>query len=147
MRAAKLLAILAVSSCLAGCKNKDDTDTVPTIAVPPAVTVPPLPAATAPVPVQPPVVTPPVVAPKPGTQPLPDGGKPPVDAGAPVDAGKPPADAGAAGDKLTGCFNKCQGILQNCLTPTFPADGGFPQPKDPKLCQTAFETCRVACTP
>ena len=90
------------------------------------------------------------------TTPKPAGSTP--DAGVPPDAGKSDAatpdaatpDAGADSGsivKAKACADKCQGVLQSCLTPSFPKDGGLPQLKDPAACQAAFDTCRVACTP
>jgi hypothetical protein len=158
MRSSKPLAIfvlLAASSGLAGCKSSNDSDEAP--AAPPAASPAPppaqLPVATGVVPTTPPTAAAPAAPPRvaapgqptsvPATSPVPD-------AGAPADAGKPDAaaaDTGIFPGKLAACAEKCQGILQSCLTPTFPADGGLPQPKDPKVCQSAFDTCRAACTP
>ncbi len=77
-----------------------------------------------------------------------------ADAGASKDAGDTPkadggtVDAGSANaDKLKACAAKCQSVMQSCLTPSIPADGGFPQLKDPAACQAAAETCRASCTP
>jgi hypothetical protein len=75
------------------------------------------------------------------------------DAGAPSDAGAStpdaaaPSDAGAASSSLKVCAEKCQAVLQNCLTPVFPKDGGFPQIKDPAACQAAADACRAGCKP
>jgi hypothetical protein len=100
-----------------------------------------------------------------GAQPLPTGavvtpGKTPTtptpaskpDAGASSDAGATtdaaaPSDAGAASSSLKVCAEKCQAVLQNCLTPVFPKDGGLPQIKDPAACQAAAEACRTGCKP
>lgn len=74
----------------------------------------------------------------------------PTDAGTPIDAGTP-TDAGAGASansaKLKACAEKCQAVMVNCLTPTMPTDGGFPQIKDPAACQAAANSCRTACTP
>jgi hypothetical protein len=147
--------LLAASSGLAGCKSSSDSDEAPA-ALPTASLTPPaaqLPVATGPVPATPPPAATPAAPPRavaPG-QPTPaPAASPRPDAGTSADAGKPDAaaaDTGSFPGKLAACAEKCQGILQGCLTPTFPADGGLPQPKDPKVCQSAFDTCRTACAP
>lgn len=150
MRTFDLLAVIAASALLAACKN-DNADVTLTMdaAVPPP---PVIVDAAAPVPTPippppPPVVTPPTTPKGTGTTNggvvLPGAG---TDAGA-SDAAAPPTDAGSVSGKLSACFQKCQGILASCATPTFPADGGLPQIKDPKACEAAFETCRAACAP
>ncbi|MCA9592907.1 MAG: hypothetical protein KC776_06335 [Myxococcales bacterium] len=42
------------------------------------------------------------------------------------------------------CVEKCQSVLQVCLTPKA-TDGGFPQMADPTKCQQAFTDCQSAC--
>jgi len=71
-----------------------------------------------------------------------------VDSGV-ADSGKADAsapDAGTGAAKMRACIDKCQPIMQSCLTPTF-TDAGIPKVKDPKLCQAELDKCRAACTP
>ena len=148
MRAANLFAILAVSSCLVSCnKSSDDAEQQP-IPVNTVATTPPVADAAAP-PQTPPAANPPPVVPPKATTPAPagqtDAGTKPADAGTSTDAGA--TGTGSPSDKLAACAQKCQGVLASCATPTFPADGGLPQPKDPKACQAAFDACVAACKP
>jgi hypothetical protein len=158
MRVQPLVAVFAVfaaSQGLAGCKSESDEDAPPVpsaVAVPaPVATVsgaaPSIPAPVVPAPVVPAPVTPTPAPAAAGAKA--DAGAPVADPGAATDAGKSDAGAadGALSGKLAACASKCQGVLQNCLTPAFPADGGFPQMKDPKACQTAFDACRAGCAP
>jgi hypothetical protein len=152
MRTFEILAVVVASTLLSACKN-DNADAPLTLDA----------AAPVPTPVMPPSVMPPSVMPPPTPTVVPHPAAPKgtvatgggaalpgtgtlVDAGA-SDVTAPPADAGGASGKLAACFQKCQGILASCATPTFPADGGLPQIKDPKACEAAFETCRAACAP
>lgn len=151
MRASTLVAVFAVvaaSQGVAGCKSEKDEEAI-LLPSPPAASIVPSAVATGPAP-----VVPQPIAPVPAVKtPAPVGAGTKADAGAPVaDAGAgATTDAGTTGGVLSGklaaCASKCQGILQSCLTPAFPADGGFPQIKDPKACQTAFETCSTGCVP
>lgn len=146
MRTFEILAVVAASTLLSACKddNANVNLTMDAAVPPPPVVVDA--AAPVPTPVVPPptpVVTPPTT-PK-GTATTGAGTGTSLDAGA-SDAAAP-TDAGAMSGKLSACFQKCQGILASCATPTFPADGGLPQIKDPKACEAAFETCRAACAP
>jgi hypothetical protein len=147
MRAANLFAILAASSCLVSCNKSNDTEQPP-IPVNTGAPTPPVADAAAP-PQTPPAANPPPVVPPKATTPTPapagqvDAGTTPVDAGTSTDAGA--TGTGTPSDKLAACAQKCQGVLASCATPTFPTDGGFPQPKDPKACQAAFDACVAAC--
>ncbi|WP_437615850.1 hypothetical protein WMF20_19705 [Sorangium sp. So ce834] len=162
MRAHQLFAALAVmiaspALLIAACKSSDDPeDAGPTpadIAAPTATA--PLPAATGTVPAATPTPAAPAAPakaspaqPAAGTKAdagaAPDGG----DGGAPKDGGATGTpDAGALSGKLAACAAKCQSILQTCLTPKFPADGGLPQIENPAACQKSFDDCRDACAP
>jgi hypothetical protein len=155
MRALECLAALAISLVLAGCKGSETLDredpsqnpAAPVAATPPATgasaTAAPATVATPRLPGQPAV--PGATAPVPAS---PDAGLP-SDAGVGQDAGRADAAAGASGstaDKLKACADKCQPVLQGCLTPTFSADAGL-QVKDPKACEAAFNACQAACKP
>jgi hypothetical protein len=92
----------------------------------------------------------------PGRSPAPVAPSIKPDAGSPADAGK--GDAAAPGDagtsdagsttsaKLKACAEKCQAVMQSCLTPSF-TDSGVPQIKDPAACQAAANACRAGCLP
>ncbi|WP_437682457.1 hypothetical protein [Sorangium sp. So ce131] len=168
MRATKLLAVFAVMTATPGllapaaCKSSDEAEEIaplPGDAAAPAATPTPPPAATGTTPPATPTpAAPPATAKANPAQPAPagasllDAGVALLDAGAPKDAGATTdggtkADAGALSTKIEACATKCQSILQSCLTPTFPADGGLPQLKDPKACEASFESCRSACAP
>ncbi|WP_437580884.1 hypothetical protein [Sorangium sp. So ce887] len=163
MRAHKLVVALAVmiaspALLIAACKSSDDPEEVapaPTDVPAPTATAP-LPAATGTVPAATPTpIAPPATAKAPPAQPAAPGTK--TDAGAPLDGGDGGApkdagatatpDAGALSGKLAACATKCQSILQTCLTPQFPADGGLPKLADPAACQKSFDDCRTACAP
>ncbi|WP_437971391.1 hypothetical protein WMF04_19730 [Sorangium sp. So ce260] len=160
MRAPKLFAALAVmiaspALLISACKSSDDPEEVapaPTDVAAPTATAP-LPAATGTVPAATPTpAAPPATAKASPTQPAAPGTKTdagaPLDAGAPKDAGAPATpDAGALSGKLAACAGKCQSILQTCLTPKFPPDGGLPKIDDPAACQKSFDDCRTACAP
>ncbi|WP_437785708.1 hypothetical protein WMF18_16110 [Sorangium sp. So ce315] len=168
MRAHKLFAAFAVmiaspALLIAACKSSDDPAEV--APAPADVTAPtatatetaPLPAATGTVPAATPTpAAPPATAKAPPAQPAAAGAKADAgagagaatDGGAPTDAGAPPTpDAGALSGKLAACAAKCQSILQTCLTPKFPADGGMPRIENPTACQESFDACRTACAP
>ncbi|WP_104981493.1 hypothetical protein [Sorangium cellulosum] len=169
MRATKLLAVFAVTTATPGllaltaCKSSDETEEIaplPGDAAAPAATAP-LPTATGTTPpATPTTAAPPAAAtakatpaqPAPAGASLLDAGIALLDAGAPKDAGTTTdggtkTDAGALSTKLEACATKCQSILQSCLTPTFPADGGLPKLKDPKACEASFNACHTACAP
>ncbi|WP_438044007.1 hypothetical protein [Sorangium sp. So ce128] len=174
MRAHKLLAAFAVmiaspALLIAACKSSDEPEevapapgavTAPTATAPPPAATGTVPAATAPppaatgtvpaatpTPAAPPATTTAAPTPAAPATPKPDAGAP-ADAGAPKDAGTATtADAGALSTKLAACAAKCQTILQTCLTPKFPADGGLPALADPAACQGSFDSCRTACAP
>ncbi|WP_437916704.1 hypothetical protein WME73_19455 [Sorangium sp. So ce302] len=160
MRAHKLLAAFAVmiaspALLIAACKSSDEPEevapapgavTAPTATAPPPAATGTVPAAT-PTPAAPPATTTAAPTPAAPATPKPDAGAP-ADAGAPKDAGTATtADAGALSTKLAACAAKCQTILQTCLTPKFPADGGLPALADPAACQGSFDSCRTACAP
>lgn len=69
-----------------------------------------------------------------------------TDAGAVKDASTPPKDAAAP--KPTGpskeCVQKCQSLMQGCLTPGV-TDGGVPKLPDAVKCQKAFSDCQAVC--
>jgi hypothetical protein len=151
MRALECLAALAIPLLLAGCRGSETLereDPSQNPAAPVAATPPAAPASAAA------AATATVVNPRLPGQPATPGTTNPApaspDAGLPQDAGR--ADAAAAGgtgstaDKLKACADKCQPVLQGCLTPTFSADAGL-QVKDPKACEAAFNACQAACKP
>ncbi len=139
---------------IAACKSSDEPEEVtpaPGAVTAPAVTAPP-PATTGTVPAATPT------RPRLGDH---DGRPDPCRLGDP-EAGRGRADGrgraegrrhrhhgrrGGASTKLAACAAKCQSILQTCLTPKFPADGGLPALADPAACQGSFDSCRTACAP
>lgn len=164
MRTRERLVALLLPLCVAACSSSGEKDE----AVPGPRPDPSAPSAVPGAPVgatgvieqpgsQPPSTRPTTTATKPTTT-TPDAGVTPdagtqADAGAKADAGAH-ADAGAQADagggsagKLKACTDRCQGVLQSCLTPTIPPDGGLPQIKDPAACQKAFQDCQKACAP
>jgi len=72
-----------------------------------------------------------------------DGGK--GDAGTSGDGGTS-GDAGSTSARLKACAEKCQAVMQSCLTPSF-TDSGVPQIKDLAACQAAAKACRDGCAP
>ncbi|HTN92439.1 MAG TPA: hypothetical protein VL242_52590 [Sorangium sp.] len=159
MRPHQLFAAFAVmiaspALLVAACKSSDDPEEVapaPGDVTAQAATAP-LPAATGTVPPATPTpAAPPATAKATPAQPAAAGTKADAGAGATPDAGATDAgatttpDAGAIAGKLAACAAKCQSVLQTCLTPKFPADGGLPKLDDPTACQKSFDTCRTAC--
>jgi hypothetical protein len=53
-------------------------------------------------------------------------------------------DAGAKPTASKACIDKCNAVLQTCLTPA-KKDGGFPSFGNPAQCQSAFSACQAAC--
>ncbi|WP_438030054.1 hypothetical protein [Sorangium sp. So ce233] len=162
MRAHKLFAAFAVmiaspALLIAACKSSDDPEEVAPapadVTAPPATA--PLPTATGTVPAATPTpAAAPATAKASPAQPAAAGAKADAgagaatDGGAPTDAGAPATpDAGALSSKLAACAAKCQSILQTCLTPKFPPDGGLPRIENPTACQESFDACRTACAP
>jgi hypothetical protein len=145
-----LIASLALSAC-GVFRSSDDEE--PIVAAPsgaPSAVAAPSPLGTA------------VGAADPGSSPAapvtpsfkPDGGAQ-ADASSPADAGKGDAaapgdagtgDAGSASARLRACAEKCQAVMQACLTPSF-TDSGVPQIKDPAACKAAADACRAGCAP
>jgi hypothetical protein len=145
-----LIVSLALTACGVFRSSDDEEPIAPAPSGAPTALSEPLPVATA------------VGAANPGSSPAapvtpstkPDGGAQ-ADASLPADAGKGDAgapgdagagDAGSASARLKACAEKCQAVMQACLTPSF-TDSGVPQIKDPAACQAAAEACRAGCAP
>jgi hypothetical protein len=130
--------LLAILTALLACKKKEEQ------ALPDALPEP-VTTQAEPVPVPGPAPTP-AAADEPD-KPSPSTAKPATkrDAGTTADSGTAAkADAGATPSPSAACFQKCQSILQACLTPS-QKDGGFPSLGDPAKCQAELQACQTAC--
>jgi hypothetical protein len=138
-----MLAALLVFAALLACKKKEEP------ALPDAALPPPAPEAPAPAPAA-------SAAPAETDDDGDDDSKPATTAAKPTvkkdggttaktDAGTTAkTDAGAKPAASKACIEKCNAVLQTCLTPA-KKDGGFPSFGDPAKCQSAFQDCQTAC--
>ncbi len=150
-RTQAVLSLALVTAALLACKKKDDADTAPSATLPTTPETPVAPETTETPPTTDPTTTAapspnsPATPAKPGTVPKPTTSAAPSTADAGTAAAK---DAGSAPKPASGpskeCVQKCQGVMQTCLTPRT-GDGGMPQLPDPTKCQQAFTDCQAAC--
>jgi hypothetical protein len=144
-RNATLVTLSAVLLALLACKKSSDPSPSPSAE---------LPSGGSPTPVEPQTPTPAETTVEPTPAPANPGAPAPVAAKPTATATTTATASGSAAPTATtppaptgpskACVDKCQGIMQICLTPKA-TDGGFPQMADPAKCQQAFADCQTAC--